>query len=267
MTESAAVEKLLTWLRSQIGYHEGAGNQNKYADIVQKAIGWYAQGQPWCSIFVIAAMVECFGLEMACAMLCTAPGLASAACRANADCFKAAGRFSRFPRVGDQIFFYYSGDINHTGIVEKISGNKITTIEGNSSDRVRRNTYSASDPIIAGYGSPRWELLAEEKTEETEENGNEEKPVINDTEAHPITEVKNMAALVPLLTLAVKDEKREDVKAFQALFNIRFSGELKINGYYDEKTEAACRYVQEAYGIDIDGECGRDTWAALIRGN
>ena len=168
MTEKAAVDKLLAWARSQIGYHEGAGNQNKYAETVTQAIGWNAQGQPWCSVFVIAAMAACFGTENACAMLCTEVGKASAACKANADAFKAAGRFSRFPRRGDQIFFFYDGDINHTGFVESANGSTVTTIEGNSSDGVRRNTYSMTDPKIAGYGTPRWFIVADETQEDQE---------------------------------------------------------------------------------------------------
>lgn len=157
--------------------------------------------------------------------------------------------------------------VNHTAMVTE-PGRVVhaRSSEGNTTP----GDQSGNEIRIQNYWNYPWNAVlrySETGTEETEENGNEEIPVINDAEAPPITEVKNMAALVPLLTLAVKDEKREDVKAFQALFNIRFSGELKINGYYDEKTEAACRYVQKSYGLDIDGECGRDTWAALIRGN
>lgn len=38
----------------------------------------------------------------------------------------------------------------HVGIVESVNGNKITTIEGNASDRVRRHTYYIGDPYMVG---------------------------------------------------------------------------------------------------------------------
>lgn len=39
----------------------------------------------------------------------------------------------------------------HVGIVEKVHAGRITTIEGNSGDRVGRRTYNASDRSIAGF--------------------------------------------------------------------------------------------------------------------
>ena len=66
--------------------------------------------------------------------------------------FKKAGRWHTVPQVGDVVFFFSPtmGRIAHVGIVESVEGNKITTIEGNTSgtqgDRnggeCRRKTYS-----------------------------------------------------------------------------------------------------------------------------
>jgi uncharacterized protein (TIGR02594 family) len=45
-----------------------------------------------------------------------------------------------------------AGPGRHVGIVESCGpGNKITTIEGNSGDRVARRIYAADDPAIAGF--------------------------------------------------------------------------------------------------------------------
>ena len=60
-----------------------------------------------------------------------------------------------------------SGAINHTGIVSSISGNKITTIEGNTSNQVAERTYYISDDSIAGYGLPKYiEEIADEPIEQ-----------------------------------------------------------------------------------------------------
>lgn len=66
--------------------------------------------------------------------------------------FKKAGRWHAVPQAGDVIFFFSSamGRIAHVGIVETVEGNRITTIEGNTSgthgDRnggeCRRKTYN-----------------------------------------------------------------------------------------------------------------------------
>ncbi|MBC7645020.1 MAG: DUF2272 domain-containing protein [Thermoleophilia bacterium] len=69
---------------------------------------------------------------------------------------KADGRWkpnSFTPKPGDMLEFDWEGDgkVDHIGIVEKVEGGKIFTIEGNSSDQVRRNSYAAGSAKIAGY--------------------------------------------------------------------------------------------------------------------
>jgi len=51
--------------------------------------------------------------------------------------------------------------VNHTGIVEKVEGGVVTTIEGNTSDQVARRTYQLGSSQIAGYGRPKWSLVTE----------------------------------------------------------------------------------------------------------
>ncbi len=46
------------------------------------------------------------------------------------------------------------GNSDHVGIVEKVEGGRIYTIEGNSGDSVRINTYSVGYYEIYGYGVP-----------------------------------------------------------------------------------------------------------------
>jgi uncharacterized protein (TIGR02594 family) len=58
------------------------------------------------------------------------------------------------PQPGDIVIFDWGsrGTADHTGIVERVGQDgTIHTIEGNSSDRVQRRSYSASTNDIAGY--------------------------------------------------------------------------------------------------------------------
>lgn len=58
------------------------------------------------------------------------------------------------PAAGWLVFFDWDGDgtSDHVGIVESCENGTVRTIEGNSSDMVRRNQYSAGSSSIQGYG-------------------------------------------------------------------------------------------------------------------
>lgn len=58
------------------------------------------------------------------------------------------------PKTGDLIFFDWQQDgiSDHVGIVEKVDDNVIYTIEGNSNDQCKQNTYKSSSSIIYGFG-------------------------------------------------------------------------------------------------------------------
>lgn len=173
---NAAAEKVLALAASEVDYHEkasgaglddkyansGSGNWTKYArdlDEIQSFYNGKKQGAAWCDVFVDWLFVKCFGAATAMKMLCQPQNSAGAGCKYSKDYYQAAGRFSRNPAPGSQIFFYdTAGQINHTGIVEKVVGGMVHTIEGNTMDRVARMSYSIDDGRIAGYGAPIWEL-------------------------------------------------------------------------------------------------------------
>ena len=46
------------------------------------------------------------------------------------------------------------GSFDHVGIVEKVEGGRVYTIEGNSGDACERNRYPIGDDQIWGYGTP-----------------------------------------------------------------------------------------------------------------
>ena len=76
------------------------------------------------------------------------------------DWFKSKDQWldgSEEPEAGMIIFFDWASDGldgsgDHTGIVEKVEGGTVYTIEGNSGDKVCENQYSIGNKEILGYG-------------------------------------------------------------------------------------------------------------------
>lgn len=113
--------------------------------------------------------------------------------------------------------------------------------------------------------------------ENTEEKTNEKVSLIDkikevfagkpaEEKKEPSTPARMLTGVYPLLTKAYRYQQREDVRAFQVLHNLRFHSQIPEDGYYSEITEAACRFAQESYGLEADGEAGPDTFFALING-
>ena len=57
---------------------------------------------------------------------------------------------------GDAIFFDWDldGSADHVGIVEKVENGRVYTVEGNSGDSVRQNSYPIGYSDVLGYGCP-----------------------------------------------------------------------------------------------------------------
>ena len=62
------------------------------------------------------------------------------------------------PQVGDIIVYDWQGDgyADHIGMVEQVSGDSITTIEGNYSDSVKRRSLRYDRSDIMGYARPKY---------------------------------------------------------------------------------------------------------------
>ncbi len=75
--------------------------------------------------------------------------------------FKGKGQWQKRsykPAPGDIIFFDWGNDgmPDHVGIVERCDGKTVYTIEGNSSDKCKQNSYSVGSRVIYGYGIPKF---------------------------------------------------------------------------------------------------------------
>lgn len=125
-----------------------------------------------------------FGLELGMAMTFQPKKGAGAGCTYSMGYYKKAGRFFKDPQPGDQIFFTNDGGASsyHTGLVEKVEGGRVYTIEGNTSSApgvvpnggaVRDKSYSLGYNQIAGYGRPDWSLAGEETEEMTQDQFND----------------------------------------------------------------------------------------------
>lgn len=163
MTSTEAKQILREWCLSQVGYHESLDGSNKYGDgdWDVKLYGFDAKNVPWCDVFVDYSFIHCFGYDAATKMTYQTPA-GYAACKLSADAYKKNGAYYSQPEVGDQVFFFYGGDINHTGIVVDVDGETITCVEGNYSDGVGLTKYNTRNQwLIAGYGRPDWSVVSD----------------------------------------------------------------------------------------------------------
>lgn len=263
MTEQKAIEAVVTTANSQVGYREGENNYNKYAADLDPLKLTYGnkQNAPWCGEFVLWVFWKCFGADDALKMLCSPKPTSIPLCSAGAKYFQSAGSWSGKPSVGDVIFFFVDGGINHTGIVTSVSGSMVTTVEGNSSDMVSRRTRRINDATIAGYGIPKWEIVENETPKPIETPT--PKPVETPTTQPPV-QVKPIS--VQTLPLLRKGCKGNTVKAAQMLLrgwgcDVGIWG---VDGDYGNATEAAVLAYQRRHGLDADGIIGQQTWSALL---
>lgn len=113
---------------------------------------WYGFSSrvDWCAIFCSWCADQCGYIESG-----TLPRFSVVG--DGASWFKTRHRWAGrgySPRPGDFIFFDYEQDgvLDHVGIVENCDGKVVTTIEGNSGDACKRNSYVVGNSLIAGYG-------------------------------------------------------------------------------------------------------------------
>ena len=260
--------KLIEIATAEIGYHEkttnanldsktansGKGNYTKYARDLHKA-GYYngnKQSFDWCDTFCDWLFYQLCGRnkDKAEYIECQT-GNYGAGCGFSLKYYKAAGRFDKNPKVGDQIFFKYSNDnstADHTGIVVRVTDSLIETIEGNSGDQVKRKAYSRDSKTIVGYGHPRYDAEPKKET----------KPV-----------AKECTITLPILR---KGSTGAAVKTLQRLLRqlqyVNTDGKtlLIVDGNFGSNTEAAVKRYQQKHLNGVDGIVGIKTWNKLLKG-
>lgn len=251
----------------ELGYHEkasnaalddkaansGSGNFTKYArDFDQKYPNWYngkKNGYAWCDMFTDWCFLTAYGYENALRLLCQPERSAGAGCTYSLQYYRNKGQFhTDNPQRGDQIFFGTSlSNSTHTGLVEKVEGGCVYTIEGNSSDQVCRRRYALTDSCILGYGRPEYDSVP----------------------ATPIAPTEYADVSLPVLrrgmtALSIAAAQLLLIRHGYSCGGPIVDGEEQVTGQYGSGTEEAVRAFQRAKGLSADGMISADTWAALL---
>lgn len=263
-----AVDKLIATAEAEIGYLEkksnkdldsktanaGSNNYTKYNRDVKALTGACGLHDQWCQVFVCWCFIMAFGLETAKKLINVITNYTPT----GSGSFKKKGRYIKRgkgkPQRGDVIYFYSSakGRIGHVGIVYKVSGSKVYTIEGNTSGAstlvtngggVRKKSYNLTSSYIDGYGRVDYSVV----------DG-------LDFKAPEATVLKLGDRLL------TNGCEGEDVREMQtALISLGYScGSYGADGEFGDCTEMAVRAFQTSNRCAVDGEYGPETHAALM---
>lgn len=207
---------------SQIGTKESNNGHMKY-------INWYGgfgRGTAWCAIFVSWCANQ--------AGVSTSIIPKYASCAVGKSWFESKGLFkykgSYTPKRGDIIFFLSNG-ASHTGIVEKVSGSKVYTVEGNTSDSVARRSYDLTNSRITGYGTPKYTNLnsfsnsnSNNKTNKSEEEAKQK----------AYLELKTLREMLSVKSAPIEDLTEYEIK--NKKLDTTFNFEIVINNFKKEFT-------------------------------
>jgi len=177
-------ERVIATAEDQVGYFgkksnarlddpkaDQGGKYNKFARDLDAMGGFYngkKNGYDWCDVFVDWCFVTTFGRELAQKLLCQPDRSLGAGTGYSLKYYKAKGRLFTTPQPGDQIFFGDAKSTWHTGLVVKVAGGYVHTIEGNAGkpSAVRARKYAIGSKSIKGYGRPDWSLVPAEEMED-----------------------------------------------------------------------------------------------------
>lgn len=260
MTIEEAKAKLIACAEAEVGYIGKQSNARlddktanirglytKYARDLDN-LGYYngrKNGYDFCDVFADWCFTKCFGFPLGREMLYQPAKSLGAGCKYSLQYYKNAGACYSSPEVGDQMFFWGSTDIGHTGIVVKVTNQYVYTVEGNVNKEVKARSYAKTNSKIAGYGRPNWKLVA-------------------DVEPEPAPTPEPAPAPINRPTLR-KGSKGSAVKEMQEKLILHgFSlPRYGADGDFGAETDTAVRNFQRVKRLEVDGICGPLTWAAL----
>lgn len=242
-------------LQSWVGLKESDGSHKQIIDIYNTIsplpVGYKLKyTDAWCA-----------GTTSAAAQVCNATDIIPTECSCPRMITKAKSMGiwveadDYVPQPGDLILYDWddsgkgdnTGGPDHVGGVEKVTSKKITVIEGNYSNAVKRRTLDVNGRYIRGYIVPKFD--AEDAQVEPEA----QKPV----------EVKPTDFQIGLRRLK-KGDKGEDVRALQILLTGKVYSCGGIDGSFGPKTDAAVRKYQSAKSLEVDGIVGPATMSSLL---
>ena len=307
-------QKVIDIALAEVGYLEketnnqldsktgNAGDENwtKYARDLDKIPGFYngkKNGFDWCDIFVDWCFVQAYGVETAKKLLIQPDKSLGAGCKYSAMYYKNKGRFfPSNPEPGDQIFFGTATKCTHTGLVYKVDGSKVYTVEGNTSGAsgviangggVKAKSYSLTYSKIYGYGRPDYNdgfkagaVKAIDTIEEVQLWLNQEYAsalmldgLYGDKTRKALVKAlqKNLGVAAdgifgPITKAAVKSLKMGAkgilVEILQC-FLVCNKQKIEVDGSFGPATETAVRTYQKFHKLSVDGIAGKDTFESL----
>ena len=246
---SATRGEIVAQAQSWIGCKESDGTHRQIIDVynADKPLprGYkVSYTDAWCATFVTA-----------CAIKCGATDIIPKECSCNKmiELLKGLGCWvendAHLPSPGDLIFYDWedkgtgdnTGVSDHVGIIEKVSGNTITVIEGNYNDACKRRVLNLNGRYIRGYGVPKYD-------------------------SEPVKAAARVTVTLPVLK---KGSKGEAVKTLQRLLNaLGFTDAtekaLVVDGSFGSATLYALKTYQNAKRLEVDGICGAETWKNIL---
>lgn len=167
--------KVIAQAKAWLGYNEKDGSHKEIIDVYNShkplARGYkVTYKDAWCATFASAVAIK-LGYTDIIPPEC--------GCGEMVKLFQKLGAWveneNRIPNPGDYIFYDWDDDgkgdnkgwPDHVGIVEKVSGDTITVIEGNYSDSVKRRSIKVNAKKIRGYGVPKYDAEKKEEAKKT----------------------------------------------------------------------------------------------------
>lgn len=281
------VEKAISW----IGKKESNGSHREIIDLYNShkplASNYKVKyTDSWCATFVSAVSIA-LGYTDIIPTECS--------CERMIALFKKAGIWveneNRTPSPGDIIFYDWDdsgigdnkGWSEHVGIVEKVSGGKITVIEGNYSNAVKRRTIAVNGKGIRGYGVPKYDngtaatpethVKPSNSASSTNVNTSKEyslKSFIMDVQKATGAKVDGIAGsetLSKTVTVSSKiNRKHQVVKAIQKRLNALGFNCGAVDGIAGSKFNSAVIAYQASKGCIQDGEltARHRTWQHIL---
>lgn len=230
----STLKKLIELETNEIGYHEGANNDNKFG------IRYGLNYEPWCVIFQWC-MCKDAGV----------PFPDAAHCTYVRNYAVSKGQWV----TGD----YKAGDLfilpndSHIGlIVEILDGGNVRTIEGNCGDAVSSITRNVSS--FSGAYRPQYE---EADNSEYQSDEDSEMGISNGGEGIPMITFGEVSS-------ATWHKYTDDTAMVQLMLNKLGYDCGHVDGEYGARTKAMIRNFQHDRGLTEDGVVGPNTWSELF---
>lgn len=155
---------------------------------------------------------------------------------------------------------------DHVGIVESVSSNTITVIEGNKSDSVSRRTIGIGDPSIRGYGKPKYNAESNPKPGGSSKVKELQKALNTDLKLNldvdgiigPKTK-EAMAKVIIKAPLLGSNKKYPNINKF-----VQKQVGVTADGKYGKNSKNAVKKFQKSKGITADGEVGINTLTKMV---